>query len=253
MNNKGRICLVVLLSAMLTVLSIPVYGAEQNTEETEPAAYAMEAEQPEPDSAEAEQPEPDSTEEEQTAAEAAPETEGPAPEPSEAEPEEDLLQAPSADVVYRTHCQTYGWFPWVTNGEEAGITGQSKRMEAMNIYLENATVSGSIEYRTHCQTYGWLGWVRDGEMTGTTGEAKRLEAIEIRLTGEMARAFDVYYRVHCQNIGWMGWAKNGEQSGTAGYAYRLEGIQIVVMPKGQKPGATVDGIKQATNECFRER
>ena len=170
-------------------------------------------------------------------------------EPVEAEPEEELLQAAYADVVYRTHCQTYGWFDWVRNGEEAGITGQSKRMEAMNIRLENTNVSGSIQYRTHCQTYGWLDWVQDGELTGTTGEGKRLEAIEIRLTGEMANAFDVYYRVHCQTFGWMGWAKNGESSGSAGYSKRLEAIEICLVRKGgPAPGSTANAFASADGQ-----
>lgn len=251
MNKKGSICLAVLMSVMLLVLSIPVYAEEQGTEE--PAAEesvtaelvtaesvteeSVTEEAVTEETVQDEQPEGEETE---------PDSGKPAPEAEEAEPEEDLLQAPYADVFYRTHCQTYGWFPWVVNGEEAGITGQSKRMEAMNIYLANATVSGSIEYRTHCQTYGWLGWVRDGELTGTTGEAKRLEAIEIRLTGEMAKAFDVYYRVHCQTFGWLGWAKNGEPSGSAGHSKRLEAIEIRLVSKGAgAPGSTAGSFVSA--------
>ena len=171
-------------------------------------------------------------------------------EAADAEADEELLQQAYADVVYRTHCQTYGWFPWVSNGGEAGITGQAKRMEAMNILLENANVSGSIEYRTHCQTYGWLDWVRDGAQTGTTGEAKRLEAIQIRLTGEMAENFDVYYRVHCQTFGWMGWAKNGAPSGSAGYAKRLEAIEIRLVKKGgPAPGSTDNAYASADGQA----
>ena len=91
-------------------------------------------------------------------------------------------------------------------------------------------------------------------MSGTSGRALRLEGIRIRLTGEIAKYYDVYYRVHCQNIGWMGWAKNGQDAGSAGYAYRLEGIQIVLVPKGEKaPAATYKNIKANTNEAFREK
>ena len=91
-------------------------------------------------------------------------------------------------------------------------------------------------------------------MSGTSGRGLRLEAIEIRLTGQMARLYDVYYRVHAQNVGWMGWAKNGVRSGTAGFGYRLEGIQVVLVPKGAKaPAATYLGIRQATNKPFRQR
>ena len=70
-------------------------------------------------------------------------------------------------------------------------------------------------------------------MSGTSGQAKRLEAIQIKLTGEMAKKYDVYYRVHAQHFGWLDWAKNGEESGTAGFGYRLEGMQIVLVKKGE--------------------
>ena len=79
----------------------------------------------------------------------------------------------------------------------------------------------------------------EGDLSGTLGESKRLEAIEIRLTGEMAKKYDVYYRVHAQTFGWLGWTKNGASAGTAGYSKRLEAIEIVLVPKGAKaPGIT---------------
>lgn len=81
-------------------------------------------------------------------------------------------------------------------------------------------------------------------MSGTSGQAKRLEAIRIRLTGELAKHFDVYYRVHAQSFGWMGWAKNGEAAGTAGYSYRLEAINIKLIPKGNAaPGETANAYQ----------
>ena len=155
------------------------------------------------------------------------------------------IVAPS--VSYRVHVQTYGDQPLRSNGEEAGTTGQSKRLEAIWINLDgDFPVSGGIQYRTHVQTYGWQDWVSDGNKSGTSGQSKRLEAIQIQLTGEMANLYDVYYRTHAQTYGWLGWAKNGAQAGTAGYSKRLESIQIVLVPKGgQAPGQTDD--------CFRER
>jgi len=140
-------------------------------------------------------------------------------------------------VTYQSHVQDIGWQGWVNNGEISGTSGQSKRLEAMNIKLVN--VSGGIEYRTHVQDIGWMDWVADGALSGTSGQSKRLEAIQIRLTGAAAEQYDVYYRVHAQNNGWLDWAKNGESSGTAGFGYRLEAIQIVLVSKGgAAPGAT---------------
>jgi uncharacterized protein YjdB len=119
----------------------------------------------------------------------------------------------------------------------SGTSGQSKRLEGIEIKLEN--VIGGIEYRTHVQDYGWLPYVANGAMSGTSGQSKRLEAINIRLTGEAATKYDVYYRVHAQEMGWLGWAKNDEPSGTAGFGYRLEGIEIVLVAKGgPAPGST---------------
>ena len=47
-------------------------------------------------------------------------------------------------------------------------------------------------------------------MSGTEGRSLRLEAIKIKLTGEMAKKYNIYYRVHAQNFGWLDWAKNEE-------------------------------------------
>ena len=144
-------------------------------------------------------------------------------------------------ISYKTHVQTYGWQKWVTNGQMSGTSGESKRLEGINIKVTNCPYEGDIVYTTHVQKYGWKDgkpeadkstWKKNGEMSGTNGEAKRLEAICIALTGEMSEHYDIYYRVHAQTFGWLGWAKNGEESGTAGYAKRLEGIQIVLVPKG---------------------
>ena len=144
-----------------------------------------------------------------------------------------LKQEKKAGVSYTTHIQSIGWQGVVRNGELAGTVGDSKRLEAIKINLEDAPYSGNIEYRTHVQTYGWQGWVKNGAVSGTNGEAKRLEAIQIRLTGEIAKYYDVYYRIQVQSFGWLGWAKNGEYSGSAGHAKRLEAIQIILVEKGK--------------------
>ena len=144
---------------------------------------------------------------------------------------------PSATVRYRTHVQDVGWQGYVSNGALSGTSGQSKRLEAINIKLEG--VSGGIEYRTHVQDIGWQGFVANNALSGTSGQSKRLEAIQIRLTGEAANLYDVYYRVHAQDTGWLDWAKNGASSGTAGYSRRLEAIEIKLVAKGgAAPGAT---------------
>lgn len=143
-------------------------------------------------------------------------------------------------VFYQSHVQTYGWQNWVENGQLSGTSGQSKRLESICIQLRNMGASGNIEYKTHIQTYGWeKNWTKNGAASGTSGQSKRLEAVQIRLTGEMAKKYDVYYRTHAQTYGWLGWAKNGEKAGTEGLSKRLEAIEIQLVPKGEAaPGST---------------
>ena len=146
----------------------------------------------------------------------------------------------SEGVTYQSHVQTYGWQDWKLNGETSGTSGQSKRLEALKIKLENMNESGNVEYQSHVQTYGWeKNWKKNGELSGTSGKSKRLEAIKIRLTGEMKEKYDIYYRVHAQTYGWLGWAKNGESAGTEGLSKRLEAIEVVLVEKGaDAPGST---------------
>ena len=140
------------------------------------------------------------------------------------------------EVLYRTHVQSFGWQDYAYDGGMSGTSGLGKRLEGIEIKLNNPKYEGGIRYKTHIQSYGWENkWKENGQMSGTSGEAKRLEAIKIELTGEMAKHFDVYYRVHAQHFGWLNWAKNGESSGTAGFAYRLEGIEIILVDKGKSP------------------
>lgn len=141
----------------------------------------------------------------------------------------------SGMINYKTHVQTYGWQNYVSDGSLSGTYGESKRLEAIRIYLGELGVSGSVQYRTYVQKYGWMPWKNEGSLSGTSNESKRLEAIEIRLTGDVSKQYDVYYRVHAQTYGWLGWAKNGQTAGTAKLSKRLEGIQIVLVKKNAGP------------------
>ncbi len=148
-------------------------------------------------------------------------------------------KAGTAKVEYRTYLQTFRWQPYVQNGMLSGMTGQAKRIEALEIRISDTELEGNVEYRVHAQTYGWMPWVSDGAVSGTVDQAKRIEAVQIRLTGELAETYDIYYRLHVQTYGWLGWAKNGEAAGTAGLTKRAEAIEICLVEKGgAAPGST---------------
>jgi uncharacterized protein YjdB len=155
-------------------------------------------------------------------------------------------------VSYETHVQNIGWQGAQSNGATAGTTGQSLRLEAIKINLNNDGADLGIQYRTHIQNIGWeSGWHRSGEISGTTGRSLRLEAVQMQLTGSAASDYDLYFRVHAQNIGWMGWAEasggNAATAGTSGASLRLEAIQIAIVKAGSA-APSADG--QATSASF---
>ena len=145
-------------------------------------------------------------------------------------------------ISYSTHVQSIGWLAETKDGKANGTSNRALRMEALKIHLNHDQYSGGVNYRTHVQSYGWMNSVSNGELSGTEGKAKRLEAIEIKLTGEIAKHYDIYYRVHAQTYGWLGWAKNGMPAGTEGMEKRLESIEIKLVEKGLS-GPTVDADK----------
>ena len=130
-------------------------------------------------------------------------------------------------IIYKTHIQDIGWQDWKSNEEISGTEGQSKRLEGIQIKLNNILPGASIKYRTHIQDIGWQDWKSDGELSGTEGQSKRLEAVQIIL--DNAPEYKVEYRTHIQDIGWQDWKSNGEISGTTGQSKRLEAIQIRIV------------------------
>lgn len=138
-------------------------------------------------------------------------------------------------VKYQAHVQNDGTQDWVGDGELAGTTGRSLRIEGIALELADSQysgVSGGITYRAHVQNDGWQDWKKDGEFAGTQGRALRLEAIQIKLTGDIASQYDVYYSCHVQNFGWLAWAKDGETAGTEHLGFRVEGIRVMLVKKG---------------------
>lgn len=132
-------------------------------------------------------------------------------------------------IFYSTHVQDVGWQDYKLDGDTAGTTGRSKRLEAIKISGYNLPKGVSLKYQTHIQDIGWQGWKGNNILSGTEGKSKRLEAIRIKLEG--SSEYSVRYRVHVQDIGWQDWCYDGETSGTFGLSKRLEGIQIQIVPK----------------------
>lgn len=135
-------------------------------------------------------------------------------------------QNTSTSVKYESHVQNNGWQEEKKDGELSGTTGESKRLEAVNISLVNPEYQGNINYQAHVQDIGWQDWARDGIIAGTIGLGKRIEAIEIRLIDLRTVDPDIYYSSHVQDKGWTGNVQNGQTSGTTGQSKRVEAFTV---------------------------
>ena len=138
-------------------------------------------------------------------------------------------------LSYRAHVSNVGWQGAVSDGATAGTTGRGLALEDLKLSLDSSDYSdgSAVQVDAHVSGIGWQGWDTPSPSEGgTTGQGRAVEAVRLRLTGSLAKDYDVYYRVHASNIGWMAWAKDGEEAGTTGMAYSLEAVQIKLIKKG---------------------
>jgi hypothetical protein len=115
-----------------------------------------------------------------------------------------------------------GWQVWTDLGKEAGTTGFSARLEALQ-FTSQVYING-FQARAYVQNLGWLPYVGFGETVGTTGQSLRMEALQIFVPDTFAT--NVYYQVYVQNIGWMPSVNNGEVAGTMGQSLRIEAFKM---------------------------
>ena len=130
-------------------------------------------------------------------------------------------------INYRVHQQSVGWLPHVEDGQVAGVTGFSKRIEAIKIDCKMPGVK--IKAKGHIQGIGWedYGEITSNTVIGTTGQEKRLEAISLETEG-LPDGMNIYVRYHIETEGWSDWIKGGTIAGTVGLGKRMEAIQIKI-------------------------
>ncbi|WP_115028287.1 Ig domain-containing protein [Acetobacterium bakii] len=108
-----------------------------------------------------------------------------------------------AKIVYNLHIQDYGWLcdvnnpsTWQEGPDFAGTTGESKRIEAIQIKLldaSNRQLAGySVQYSGHVQDVGDVAMVADGSKLGTVGASQRLECLSVGIV--KVADFVPYYR-----------------------------------------------------------
>lgn len=124
-------------------------------------------------------------------------------------------------VAYRSQVQSKGWMAAVNDGTVSGTTGQSLRLEGLQVWPRDP--SESICYTAYVQDQGWQTEVCNGELAGTVGLGKRMEAIKIRVKNG---THGIRYRTYLQDLGWQAWSADNAVSGTTGQSRRIEAIEI---------------------------
>ena len=128
---------------------------------------------------------------------------------------ESILIKSDEPYVYRVHQKSYGWSDWKFCGCWAGVKGEAKQLEAIEMR------KAKVYVQAHVQSKGWLDLVPDGVTCGTTGSGKRLEAFKINPLGKKVSA-----KVHMQSYGWKDYGEITKDTiiGTIGEGKRLECI-----------------------------
>ena len=126
------------------------------------------------------------------------------------------VQMDSSFIDYQSHVQNIGWQAWVSDGEMSGTSGQSLRLEAVRIELND--IDGGVEYKTHVQNIGWMDWVSDGAMSGTSGQSLRAGSDSDTADGVRRRTCTIFTTGYtCRvSVGWAG-LRTGRQPARAGY------------------------------------
>ena len=136
-------------------------------------------------------------------------------------------------VRYRVKMQGNSkWQEWKANNAVAGKAGKAKRVRNFALSLDKGSYTGSIKYRVRLANGKWRGWKSNGKAIGTF---KNIEAIQIRLTGSIAKKYDVVYRTYASGVGWQARVRNGATAGTA-KGRRIEAVRVRLLSKSHRAG-----------------
>ena len=124
---------------------------------------------------------------------------------------------------------------WAKDGEEAGTTGMSCSLEAIQIKLikkgaSHPDTSGYSHLELPTVTYSsqvkgaWQNSVPAGEVSGTTGQGIPITGFSAKTTSSVAGGIN--YQLHLSNVGWTSGKSNGVQLSSTAESNSVEAIKI---------------------------
>lgn len=126
---------------------------------------------------------------------------------------------------YRAHVQSLGWLAPVHDGQVAGTTGHSLRLEALMIDTRKCPEL-KIKAKAHIEGIGTVdyGYITPETVIGTTGQSSRLEAVMLEAAG-LPEGKNIYIQVHFHKDGW-GRTVSGGDGGSFGLGKETQAIKI---------------------------
>ena len=124
---------------------------------------------------------------------------------------------------------------WVSDGKMSGTSGQSKRLEAIQIRLTGAVAQQfDVYYRVHTENFGWLDWAKNGQSAGSTGYGYRLEAIEVIVVAKNAAPPGPVKQPFVQTECKIYQLPNHEVGQSMGYVIRTAAGKVIVIDGGSE-------------------
>lgn len=145
------------------------------------------------------------------------------------------------DVYYRVYSKSFGWLGWAKNGEEAGTTNLSEKLQAIEVKLvdkntgeetgQSIMTREKISYSAHVANIGWQSYVNEGKTSGTTGQSLQMEAIKIKIDPNEYNYKEingnVLYKTCDENGDWTeDWISNNDIAGSVGKSTGISLIKI---------------------------
>lgn len=112
--------------------------------------------------------------------------------------------ADCAHVVYQAHSASRGWFPSVLDGQDAGTTGKSLSLQALNVVLAGVDDDSLVEARAHVANIGWQEW-RSAGYVGTVGQGLpfRLLSCALMVPSRISMTSTIEF-IRLVMVGWVG-------------------------------------------------
>lgn len=134
-------------------------------------------------------------------------------------------------IKYRAYVGSK-WTKWKSDGAVVGTA--DKKFQIISLKVTKSGWSGRVKYRIYQRGKGWSKWASNGTRLGTKGWYMR--GVQVKLTGKLAKAYDVVYRAYVNDIGWQPWTINGGTAGSAGKLGQIQKLEFKLVPRGSTSG-----------------